>query len=274
MRVLIFGGNGFLGNSLTSLLKKEDYKCFTVSRSKTVSDYNLDVSKYEEFSNLPLNFFDVIINCATVLPGGHYLDNEYLEKIYKTNVLGTQNICKWIKEQYSIKKIINCSTLAVVAKPWPLYLSEKAITYPVGNHVLYCSSKLNQELIFKTFASLNDIILTQIRFSALYGEEMNRNGLICKLIDQAKNNKKICVTNASQVSSDFLYVEDASKIILAAIRKDLKGVVNGASGVESSILKIAKIISENSSEYIEIENEENESFKNDRTVVSVEVLKK
>lgn len=274
MKVLIFGGNGFLGSSLISILKKEGFECFTVSRSDVGSTFRLDISKFHEFAKLPINFFDLIVNCATVLPGGNYLDNEYLDKIYKTNVLGTQNICKWINEQKSIKKIINCSTLVVVAKPWPLNLSENELTYPTGNHVMYCSSKLTQELIFKTFVSSKDIILSQIRFSALYGETMHWNGLICNLIDQARTSKKINLKNATKVSSDFLHVEDASKIILATIKYDLEGIINGATGIETSILKIAETIAEKFSEVIQIDNVEIDNFQNDRSVVSIEKLKK
>lgn len=274
MKVLVFGGNGFLGNSLTSVLEQESIVCFTVSRSGIKSSYNLDISKYEEFSKLPLDYFDAVVNCATVLPGGNYLDNDYLEKIYQTNILGAQNICKWIAIQESIKKIINCSTLVVVAKPWPVLLSENEATYPTGNHVLYCSSKLTQELLFNTFARSKNMLLTQIRFSALYGETMHWSGLICNLIDQARKNKKISLINGSKVAADFLYIEDASRIITAALKENLDGIVNGASGIETTILELAAIVASQFDESIEIENIEDVDFKQDRALVSVKKLNK
>lgn len=274
MKVLVFGGNGFLGNSLTSVLKEESIECSTVSRSGIKSSYNLDISNYDEFSKLPLDYFDAVVNCATVLPGGNYLDNDYLEKIYKTNILGTQNICKWIAIQESIKKIINCSTMVVVAKPWPLLLSENEATYPTGNHVLYCSSKLTQELLFKTFAQSKNIILTQIRFSALYGENMHWSGLLCNLIDQARKFKKISLNNGSKVGADFLYIDDASRIVTAALKENLHGIVNGASGIETTILELATIVASLFDDSVVIENIEGVDFKQDRALVSVEKLNK
>lgn len=272
MRVLVFGGNGFLGKSLTTVLNNASIECFTVSRSDRNSNFNLDISDYSTFSKLPIEYFDAVINCATVLPGGNYLDSDYLERIYKTNILGTQNICKWIEIQHSVKKIINCSTLVVVGKPWPLFLSEKEVTYPTGNHVLYCSSKLTQELLFKTFALSKNILLTQVRFSALYGEKMNWSGLICNLIDQAKTQKKISLKNASKVAADFLYVDDAANILLAAIQKDIEGIVNGASGKETTILELATIISHQFVETIQIENFEDAGFTVDRALINVDRL--
>lgn len=272
MKVLVFGGSGFLGSSLTVVLEQESFDCFTVSRSDVKSSYNFDISNYEEFSILPNNYFDAVVNCATVLPGGNYLDSNYLDKIYKTNILGSQNICKWLESQTSIKKIINCSTLVVVAKPWPKLLSEGEATYPTGNHVLYSSSKLVQELIFHTFAQNNQRNLIQIRFSALYGESMNWSGLICSLIDQARLNDKIILKNATKVSADFLNVKDAARIITAALNSTYQGILNGASGKATTILELAKIISGNFDQNIVIDNNEDKVLLEDSAVVSVEKL--
>jgi UDP-glucose 4-epimerase len=276
MKILIFGSSGFLGKELTKLLRNSGYECFTVSRSSIETDFVVDISKFHDFYNLPKEFFNVIINCATILPGGDYLDNDYLDKIYKTNILGTQNICKWINQQKSIRKIVNCSTLVVVDKPWPINLSEDANTYPTGKHVLYSFSKLAQELFFTTYVSNNNIVLSQIRFSALYGENMNSGGIINTLINQLKSSNIIKLTNAQKVNADFLYVDDAAKIILATINNDYHGILNGATGVETSILHLAEIIKKHfNDESIQIENSESMDFiHEDRAVISVEKLSK
>lgn len=272
MRILIFGGNGFLGNSLTALLAAQGISYQTVSRSNKSSDYNFDISNYSAFSKLPKNAFDLVVNCATILPGGDYLDNEYLNKIYATNILGSQNICKWIATQDSIKSIVNCSTLVVVGKPWPLGLSESHSAHPTGKHVLYAGSKLFQELLFETFSKEHQIPLKQIRFSALYGATMPWGGVICNLIDQAKRDGKIVLQNASKVSADFLYIDDASKIILAAIQSDVNGIINGASGKETSIFQIAEEIKSISSKEIEIINTDNNNFVPNRSVINTDKL--
>lgn len=273
MRVLIFGGNGFLGTSLSTILKKQEVEFYTISRSDPKSDYHIDICNIEQFSQIPLNFFDTVVNCATILPGGNFLDNEYLEEIFKTNILGSQNICKWVNSQNSIKKIINCSTLVVINKPWPLQLSENEATYPTGNHVLYSSSKLTQELLFKTFADSKKISLAQIRFSALYGEKMKWSGIICDIIDQARINRRISLKNASKVTADFLYVDDAANIIFHAIHNNVEGIINGASGKETSILELANIIKEQFADEIEIENHEDPDFIENRSLIDIDKLK-
>lgn len=274
MRVLLFGASGFLGNSLSEVFDQKEIEFHTVSRNNKASSYNLNISDSNQFSILPLNFFEVIVNCATILPGGSFLDNKYLDDIYKTNILGSQNICNWIDKQESIKKIVNCSTLAVVNKPWPLKLTEEASTYPTGNHVLYSSSKLLQELLFQTFATSKKISISHIRFSALYGEKMHWSGLICSLIDQAKQNKKIILSNASKVTADFLYIKDAANIILSVLENNFEGVINAANGKETSILDLAKIIKEQFEETIEIYNQEDNDFDENRSFIDISKLKK
>ncbi|MGS0748833.1 NAD-dependent epimerase/dehydratase family protein [Halpernia sp. GG3] len=272
MKILIIGATGFSGKSITSLFRRKGLEFYTVSRSDKKSNWQVDISYYEQFSKLPVDFFDTVINCATVLPGGNYLDNDYLKKIFNTNILGTQNICKWIKGQSKIKKIINCSTLVVVDKPWPLNLTETEKTYPIGNHVLYCSSKLTQELIFKTFSNEKEIKICQVRFSALYGEEMPKEGIIHHFINQAKNDKRITLKNGSKVSADFIHVDDAAQLILALIGSDFEGTLNAASGNELSLLELANIISSKVGKDIEVVNHEDENFIENRALINVDKL--
>lgn len=272
MKILIFGASGFLGKEVTELLKFNNLEIFEVTRNDNKTNFNIDISVYDNFKILPNNFFDIVINCATILPGGNYLDNDYLEKIYKTNILGSQNICKWIDSQNTITKIINCSTLVVANKPWPINFNESVMTYPTGNHVLYSSSKLMQELIFQTLADFKKINIVNIRFSALYGKSMLWNGIICNLIDQAKNNK-IELFNANMVFADFLNVKDAAKIILSTIQNSISGILNACSGNEISLMNLAECIIKCLGKNIKIINNDSENFIEQRAKINIDKLK-
>ncbi|MFV8465659.1 NAD-dependent epimerase/dehydratase family protein [Flavobacterium sp. LB1P62] len=272
MNVLVFGGNGFLGVEIENELKNTNHIFFSASRN-ILNKYQIDISNYEEFSNLPDDFFDIVINCATVLPGGNVLDNDYLNKIYNTNILGAQNICKWITTQKSVKKIINCSTLVVIKKPWIYDVTEHAPTYPVGNHVLYCSSKLMQELLIDTVATKNNIDFVNVRFSAIYGDGMPKSGVIWALCQQAKNNSVIKILNGNKVSFDFIHVKDAAKTLIALIEsKNSNGILNVASGIETSLFKLATIVKNNFSEPIAIENNDETNFIPNLSKVNVDKL--
>ena len=259
MNILVFGGNGFLGLEVEKVFKNTNYTFFSASRNSKCG-YKVDISNYDDFTNLPNDFFDVVINCATILPGGNMLDNDYLNNIYKTNILGTQNICKWVASQKSVKKIINCSTLVVANKPWDYNLTEETKTYPTGDHVLYCSSKLMQELIIQTTGKKYNKDFINVRFSAIYGKKMPKTGVIWQLYQQGKNNNFIKITNGNKVSFDFINVNDAARILLAAIESQkINGILNGASGFEISLLELASIIKRNISESLEIKNDDHDN---------------
>lgn len=274
MNVLVFGGRGFLGLEIEKVLKKTSHKFFSASRNSD-SGYKVDISKIEEFDNLPNDFFDVVINCATILPGGNLLDNDYLNQIYRTNILGTQNICRWINNQKSIKKILNCSTMVVVNKPWSYNVTEDTATYPKGDHVLYCSSKLMQELIIDTFATKNNILFLNLRFSAIYGQMMPKYGIIWSLYQQVINNNLIKIFNGNKVSFDFIDVKDAARILVTAMDSEKStGILNAASGVETSLFQLASIIKKNTNESVVIENEDQPNFVSNFSKINVEKLKK
>lgn len=272
MNILVFGGNGFLGLEIQKEMINSNHTFFSASRN-AVSGYKVDISNFDDFNSLPNDFFDVVINCATILPGGNLLDNNYLNKIYSTNILGTQNVCKWITTQKTIKKIINCSTLVVVNKPWDYNLTEDAATYPKGDHVLYCSSKLMQELIVDTVATKNNINFVNVRFSAIYGESMPKSGIVWALYQQAQNNNLIKVSNANKVSFDFINVTDAARILVASIDSEKsEGILNAASGVETSLFELASIVKKHTSELVVIENEDQADFDSNRSKINVDKL--
>jgi UDP-glucose 4-epimerase len=256
MKILVFGGNGFLGKEIKNLSAGTKFVIYSASRSN-LSDYKIDISDFNSFKKLPLNYFDIIINCASVLPGGDILDEEYLINIFKSNILGTQNICKWVINQKSIKKIINCSTLAVVNKPWQNNLKESDSTYPKGKHVLYCSSKLMQELIIDTVFTNSNIDFINLRFSSIYGKNMPKTGVIWSLYTQAKHHNCIKITNGTKVSFDFLNVIDAARIILTTISsKQCDQILNAASGKEVTLFKLASLLAKNVPGRVTIINEE------------------
>tara|TARA_Y100000385_G_scaffold224424_1_gene234664 strand:- start:4 stop:879 length:876 start_codon:yes stop_codon:yes gene_type:complete len=265
---LIFGGTGFLGNEVKNLLSKSDYEIQTVSVSNKNSDYRLDISDYKSFDKLPVNFFNIIINCASKGPDKNYLDSNNLNESFNVNIKGQQNICNWLNNQRSIKKIINCSTLSVIRKPWKINLTEDFESYNHGDHVIYSSSKLFQELLLKTFCDKQSIDLIQIRFSALYGKGMKKNGIIWKIYNQLISDSEIEIFNPEKTTFDFLHVKDAASIVEAVIHSDFTGILNGATGIETSMNELTTLIKNLTSSNKEIKIYNKLKFIKDRAVIS------
>ena len=143
------------------------------------------------------------------------------------------------------KRIINCSTLIVNNKPWAKNISEETESFYQGKHIVYSSSKLFQEQLFKTFCKEYSIKLAQIRFTGLYGLKMKKKGIIWELYHKILNSNEITLFNATKTSFDFLHLNDATQIIKSVIDKEFTGILNAASGFETSLYDLATLLAKN-----------------------------
>jgi UDP-glucose 4-epimerase len=240
-KVLLIGANGFLGRHLYKYLTEAAYDVKTLSRKGDTIDHKIDIGDADAWSQIDIDP-DIVINCATILPRGIASDEGYVKNLFRTNCLGTYNLCKWAEKVISVKYILNISTLSVVSKPWPVPLREDSATYPSGPHALYSLSKLNQEIILNTFPFSHKVKVAHARLSALFGENMAWNGVMCSLIDKALGKEDIDIVNGTKVSADFIYIKDACRFITSLLKNEAEGIVNVASGVETSIFDLAKMI--------------------------------
>ena len=245
MEFLIFGGTGFVGKNLERYLRKNNHKVISVSRSGGPEKLAVDITNEETFANID-STPDVVVNCASVVPskGRRTSDPAYLNDLFITNTTGGANIVNWARRK-GVKKIINCSTLVVVKKPWPNPLIEQHSALPDGPHVGYSMSKLSQEQIMSECArnSMTDII--HLRLSAIYGAGMVSEGVIFDLMGAAKENEDIVLKDANRNFMDLLHVEDVCKGVERIAEKDFVGgttIMNLASGNEISVLQLAEII--------------------------------
>jgi UDP-glucose 4-epimerase len=245
MKYLIFGGTGLVGKKLAEYIEDQGDEVKTVSRSGKDGSIALDIRKESEFTKIDF-YPDVIVNCASQIPvnGKTSKDPVFLKELFQTNVIGAVNIANWAVKN-KVTKIINCSTLVVVKKPWPDFLSETYFRIPDGPHVGYCMSKLSQEQIMSECVINSNTKLLHVRISAVYGEEMLQEGIIFKLLQKLENDQEILLTDGDKNTLDLIHAEDVSRSIYALSDEDFKlKIVNLASGKQISILALANLLKE------------------------------
>jgi len=240
LKFLIFGGTGFVGKSLVKYLEEQGQEVMSVSRSGRGNSLALDITKESDF--LKLNFIpDLVINCASKIPekGRSSADPIFIQELFLTNVVGGVNIANWAVKN-AIPKLLNCSTLVVVKKPWPNPLKEEFSNLPDGPHVGYSMSKLSQERIMNESAKLSKTKLMHIRLSAVYGEEMTRDGIIFNLIDNLKVDKEVILQDSFRNSVDLIHVKDVCKSLLDISKQEIGyDYLNLASGKPVTINELA-----------------------------------
>lgn len=273
LSVLIVGQGGFLGSSLKNYLVDLDYRVKGISRSTRLrGDKSVDIT-----SSIPLDSLEgfspeVVVNCAAQLPANNPFDPAYVKKCFDVNASGALNVAQFA-QRVGAKLVVHCSTLSVVKKPWPVGMKEEHVALPLDDGVAYGMSKLAGEALLESFCQNIGMEFCTLRLAALYGPGMPKAGVIYNFINQAATAQSIKCFNAEKVFADFLFIEDAVKLIEQVIKKKAQGLIQVASGTETSLLDLAKVISACfSPTKVTIQNTSDAEFPTRRASVSNERL--
>lgn len=245
MKYLIFGGTGFVGKNLASFLKDHGAEVYAVSNSGRDQTISIDITSKADFSKI--NFVpDVVVNCASKVPsaGKKSNDPDFLKELFLTNVVGAANICNWAVGK-KVRRILNCSTMVAVKKPWPVPLSEDSVGVPEGVHAGYSLSKLSQEKIMNECVKGSETQILHARLSAVYGPGMKREGIIFNVLQKALAGEKISLRNAEKNSIDLIHVTDVAQYLFKLSKSNEAfdyDVINLGSGKEISVFELSKLI--------------------------------
>ncbi len=234
MRVIVAGAAGFLGRAIVSALRRRNHDVVELTRA------DADIADPAALAKLDARG-DVLVNAAaqTPVPG-----NDDLRGYLAANTVGAAELTAWALGA-GVRRVVHCSTLAVVARPWPVPLDEAAPTYPTGAAARYAVSKLAGEVLVATQCRAAGVPHVILRESALYGPGMAWHGLVPRFVDLAlglaPGPNRPRVDAGGRTTVDLLHVEDAARAASAAAEADVTGIVNVAAGEEVSIARVAEL---------------------------------
>ena len=234
-RIISLGGSGFIGKTILPILQKENFQVVSLVYKKhpksTVSTFFGDICT-PELLDSQLNDDDIIINLI-----GQYENN--LSQFIDNNILGAINILNSAKKKKNIR-IILISSISVYGENLQRPSKESDALNPKTTYGLV---KLITEKIYQNYSKSNNMNITVLRLSTLYGP-FKTTGFLVNLINSINNNVKITVYNNGNQIRDMLFVEDAANGIIQAIKKPQKGfsIFNISSGKQYKIIDIIKIV--------------------------------
>ena len=245
-RVVVTGGDGFLGRHLVAKIKAKGPKSIFVPK---ISQY--DLRKYEDCLKVARKG-DVIIHLAANVGGIGY-NREFPATLFDDNILmGT--FMMMAAREAKVKKYIALGTICAYPKFTPVPFKEKDLWngYPEETNAPYGLAKkmqLVQALAYRQQYGFKAIFLLPVN---LYGPGDNFNprsshvipALIRKFVEAKRNNdKEVVVWGTGEASREFLYVDDAAEaLVLATERYDKPDPVNLGAGFEIKIVELAKLI--------------------------------
>jgi len=228
MRIVVAGAGGFLGRAAAADLRRRGHEVVALTRA------DADLADAAAVERLELAA-DVLVNAAarTPRPGADDLAAYLAGNVVAAVALTRRALAG------GVRRVVHCSTLAVVARPWPVPLDERAPAYPVGAAAEYAVSKLAGEVLVTTACAATGAACTILRLSALYGPGMAWHGLVPRFIDLAGSGGRLRVDAGGATTVDLLHVDDAARAVAAAVERPVTGIVNVAAGAEASLSAVA-----------------------------------
>ena len=246
-KVLVTGGNGFLGSHVVNELKNLNVKDVFTPASK---DYDL---RNRTDCKKVLKDIDVVFHLASTSGGIMFLKERPAEAFYDNIMMGV-NLIHEAKEA-GIEKLIITGAVSSYPKLAPIPFNEKNIWdgYPDETNAPYGIAKrtlLVQSQAYRQQFDFNSIILF---LTNLYGPKDHFDpasatvipALINKISSAKKQNEKsISIWGDGTPTRDFLYVQDAVRGLMLAAEKYDEGLpINLGSDQETTINELVNLIS-------------------------------
>ena len=253
-KILVTGGDGFVGSHFVETLIKKKYKVYTTALYNSQNNWGwLEKVHKKNFKIycgdirdknfcLKVTKVDCIVNFAALIAIPYSYEN--FEQYIDTNIKGTFNLCDAALKN-KVKKFIQISTSEVYGTADYTPIDE---SHPKKPQSPYSASKISSDAIAKSFYYSYNLPVVIARPFNIYGPRQSARAIIPTIISQIlKKNKKITLGKVSP-TRDFTFVLDTCSLIEKLIKNKacIGNEINIGSGKEISILdlynKISKIM--------------------------------
>ena len=208
MKILVTGGNGFIGHTLVRHLLNDGNEVVVVD-TKPISYRHENLMFVKKSVGEDLRFHmqdcDVVYHLAALL-GVVNSDKSPLNTL-KVNIDGTVNVFKNALDA-GVKKIIYSSSSEVYGEAKEIPLKEDSPKAPVS---VYGVSKLTAEMYAQGFVKEHGININPVRFFNVYGPGQGFDWVISLFIKKILNNEEPVVFGDGSQVRCFTHVTDVVK---------------------------------------------------------------
>ncbi len=197
MKVLVFGGNGFLGSYVVEELIKKKHEVFSADLKNTFFNKSIflkcDILDKVRVEQILSKGFDVVYNFA----GFASLD-ESINEPFQTlnlNINGNINILEACR-------INNVKHYIYASSAYAMNL----------NGSFYGVSKLASEKIIEEYSKRFGLKFTIIRYGSVYSERFSENNYLYKLIKKAMISKSIIHEGDGEEIREYIHASDAGRL--------------------------------------------------------------
>ena len=278
MKLLLIGGNGFIGKNIVEILKDKieihildkyiDFDFFQGLGLPKEYLHEEDLISSKNDINECFASVDVIVYLVNFL--NPYLGLEETKIAYSNDISMCINILNKSVEN-SINKVIFLSSGGTVyGNATDNFFSENTITNPISH---YGISKLTLEKIFLMYNHLYNMNNIILRVSNPYGKYQisDKTGLISIYLRKIIEGNNLEVFGDGTAIRDYIYVGDLVEGILNGIKikNNSSNVFNIGSGIGKSINEIISIIKNDLNLNFDVIYTENRNFDVNKNVLDI-----
>lgn len=265
--IIVIGATGFIGMYTVDALIKSGKKVLATGRNEKLggllknigADFlQLDITKKQDFDNLPTNDVEGVILLAGLLPANAKADlqeEENAADYFEVNVIGAINVLEYCRKN-NIKKIIGSCSYSDVSGAWgkgyPITEEEPRDFKFTGDHAVYVISKNACNDVMEYYNQQHGMQCAWFRFPPVYGVgphgtiyvngKAYKSG-IATFIDNAKEGKDIELWGNPHIKRDIIYVKDVAKAYVLALESDrTKGLYNMTSSTQLDLEDQARAV--------------------------------
>ncbi len=251
MKILVTGGAGFIGSSLSDyLLNTTDAEVVVVDNYLTGRSQNLPVSDKFRFIKADVNDlsdiasifqtfgFDYVFHYAAVVGVKRTLDNPVLVLHDLEGIRNVLTLCK----NTGVKRVFYASSSEVYGEP--VHLPQHEHNTPLNSRLPYAVVKNAGESFCRSYYQEYQLEYTIFRFFNTYGPKQSPDFVVSRFIDAALKNKPITIYGDGGQTRTFCYIDDHLEATVNCLlhNKYADDVVNIGNDHEISVLELARTI--------------------------------
>ncbi|WP_426286865.1 NAD-dependent epimerase/dehydratase family protein [Luteibacter sp. E-22] len=243
MKILVIGGNGFIGSRLVMKLRDTGHSVRVVDHGEPRHDLNwrnvdyLRISLSDRFALTSVfEGVDVICHCASsTVPSTSNLDPV---RDIEQNLIGAINVLDAMRAS-NVRRIVYLSSGGTVyGNPKVVPIPEEHELRPISSYGVVKVAIEKYLLMYQALYDLEPVIL---RPSNPYGPGQvtsGLQGLIGSFLGKLAEGSELPVWGDGEVVRDYLYIDDLVDLIRLAIEQPRTGIFNVGSGTGCTVNEI------------------------------------
>ncbi|MBN9332125.1 NAD-dependent epimerase/dehydratase family protein [Devosia sp.] len=247
MHFVVIGGNGFIGRHFVSAAVSKGHRVTIVGRAASIADEHGPAVDYRSGGTQALAADSELLSradriCHFATTSTPATSNADPLADIESNLMSTVRLLEAMRQTGNRRILFLSSGGAVYGRPHYLPIDEK---HPLNPLSAYGVVKSAIERYLRMYEANYSLAPTIIRLANPYGPGQNsfgQLGAVSTFIHLALTDQPATIWGDGSVIRDYVYISDATALLLAAAESDATGTFNCGAGTGTSLIELMETV--------------------------------